>query len=243
MIDTERQHLSRALPGFTKGWASRRANRPESRPAADAAAAERNEAALVAKALRGDGPAFEALLRPYERRTYCIVLRIAGNPADAADAYQDAVLAAFENIGRFRQGAAFGTWLYRIAVNCALMRRRTATRHPLIPDEDVPQFNWMGMHAQPVHDWTESAGALAERAELRVSLTSALGTLPAIDRAIVWMKDAEGLSHEEIAAATSLSVLATRTRLHRARLRLRTRLTAHLDGSASGEEDNACCTR
>ncbi len=90
----------------------------------------------------------------------------------------------------------------------------------------MPQFNWMGWHAQPVHDWAESADAPADRAELRAALMNALGALPAIDRAIVWMKDAEGLAYEEIAALIGLSVLATRTRLHRAHLRLRARLSA-----------------
>lgn len=185
---------------------------------------ERNEAVLVARALSGNSSAFEELIRPYEGRVYQALLRITQNPADAADVYQEAVLTAFEKLNGFLGTAAFGTWLHRIAINCALMRRRSDARNPVVLEEDIPRFNWMGMHAQPVHNWAESAEALAQRAEMRSALNSALETLPELDRAIVWMKDAEGLSHEEIAAATGLTALAARTRLHRARLSLRAKL-------------------
>ncbi|MFQ5664801.1 MAG: RNA polymerase sigma factor [Candidatus Binatia bacterium] len=194
--------------------------------------ANRDEAALVARVLDGDSPAFEELIRPYEGRVYQVVLKILRNSADAADVYQEAMLSAFEKLASFRGTAAFGTWLHRIAVNCALMRRRSAARNPVTLEEDIPQFNWMGMHAQPGQDWTESAEAPARRAELRTALTRALEGLPEVDRAIVWLKDAEGATHEDIAAATGLSVAATRTRLHRARLWLR----AQLQRYAGGEE-------
>jgi RNA polymerase sigma-70 factor (ECF subfamily) len=192
---------------------------------------ERDEGALVARAVRGDVSAFEELIQPYAGRLYRTVLGIVGNPADAADAYQDATLAAFEKLAHFRGAAAFGTWWYRIAVNYALMRRRAAARSAVIAEEDLPRFNWMGMHAQPVHDWAESAEVPAYRAELRAALIRALDGLPALDRTIVWLKDAEGASHEEIAAATGLSVIAARTRLHRARQSLRTQLQRYVGGA------------
>lgn len=194
--------------------------------------AGRDEAVLVAKVRDGDSAAFEDLIRPYEGRIYRLVLRITRNPDDAADAYQEALVAAFEKLDGFRGNAAFGTWLHRIAVNCALMRRRAVSRNPVTLEEDLPHFNWMGMHARPVRDWTESAEAPAQRAELRAALARALDGLPDVDRAIVWMKDAEGLSHEEIAEATGMTVVAARTRLHRARLWLRAKLQAHA-GDAS----------
>jgi RNA polymerase sigma factor (sigma-70 family) len=194
--------------------------------------AGRDEAVLIAKVRDGDSTAFEDLIRPYEGRIYQLVLRITRNPDDAADVYQEALVAAFEKLDGFRGNAAFGTWLHRIAVNCALMRRRAAARNPVTLEEDLPRFNWMGMHARPVHDWTESAEGPAQRAELRTALTHALDGLPDVDRAIVWMKDAEGLSHEEIAAATGMTVVAARTRLHRARLWLRDKLQAHGGGAS-----------
>lgn len=184
----------------------------------------------MARVRAGDLSAFEALIRPYENRVYRAALRITRDPATAADVYQDALLAAFERLESFRGDAAFGSWLHRIAMNCALMRRRAPAHTRVVPEDDLPRFSWMGMHAQPVRDWAESAEAPAERAELRRALAAALDALPEVDRAIVWLKDAEGLAHEDIAAATGLSVSATRSRLHRARLALRTQLSRHAGG-------------
>ncbi|MCC7194668.1 MAG: sigma-70 family RNA polymerase sigma factor [Gemmatimonadaceae bacterium] len=188
------------------------------------------EAALVARVRAGDLSAFEALIRPYENRIYRAILRITRDPASAADVYQDALLTAFEKLASFRGDAAFGSWLQRIAMNGALMRRRAPAHHRVVSEDDLPRFNWMGMHARPVRDWAESAEAPAARAELRVALAAALDALPETDRAIVWLKDAEGLPHEDIAAATGLSVSATRSRLHRARLSLRAHLSRHAGG-------------
>jgi RNA polymerase sigma-70 factor (ECF subfamily) len=186
------------------------------------------EAELVARVRQGDLGAFEELLRPYERRVYRSILRITRDPTEAADVYQEALLAAFEKLERFRGDAAFGSWLYRIATNCALMRRRAPEHTRMIAEADLPKFNWMGMHARPVRDWAESAEAPARRAELRAALEAALDGLPELDRAIVWLKDAEGQSHEDIAAATGLTVPATRSRLHRARLCLRAQLAQYV---------------
>jgi len=185
------------------------------------------EAVLVARVRQGDLPAFEELIQPYERRVYRGILRITRDPTEAADVYQEALLAAFEKLDGFRGDAAFGSWLYRIAVNCAFMRRRAPAHTRVISEEDLPKFNWMGMHAQPVRDWAESAEAPVRRAELRAALQTALDTLPELDRAIVWLKDGEGQSHEDIAAATGLTVSATRSRLHRARLWLRAQLAPY----------------
>jgi RNA polymerase sigma-70 factor (ECF subfamily) len=191
---------------------------------------ERSEPTLVASVLAGNLDAFEELLQPYESRVYQVVLRILRNPDETADVYQEAVLTAFEKLADFRGTAAFGTWLHRIAVNCALMRRRSNRRSPIVQEADPPQFNWMGMHAQPVRDWAESPESAAQRTEMRRALLEALDTLPEVDRAIVWMKDAEGMTHDDIAAATGLSVAAARTRLHRARIGLRARLQHYWGG-------------
>ncbi|HWP67021.1 MAG TPA: sigma-70 family RNA polymerase sigma factor [Candidatus Limnocylindria bacterium] len=188
------------------------------------------EAALVARVRQGELSAFEELIRPYERRVYRGILRITRDPTEAADVYQETLLAAFEKFDAFRGEAAFGSWLHRIAVNCALMRHRARKHAPVVLEEDLPKFDWRGMHARPVEDWAESAEAPARRAQLRAALDAALDALPEVDRAIVWLKDAEGESHENIAAATGLTVSATRSRLHRARLLLRARLEKFAGG-------------
>ncbi len=190
--------------------------------------ADWDEGALIARVRSGELSAFEDLVGPYEGRIYQAVLRIVGNPADAADVYQNAMMAAFEKLDGFRGDAAFGTWLYQIAVNAALMHRRAAARNPIMAEEDLPQFTWMGEHARPIHDWAASAEDQVYRSELRRALAAALESLPDLERTIVWLKDVAGLSHSEIAAATESTVLAVRSRLHRARLRLREQLGRRL---------------
>jgi RNA polymerase sigma-70 factor (ECF subfamily) len=191
---------------------------------------EYDEAALIAAVRTGKSSAFEELIRPYEGRVYQTVLRITRNEADAADVYQNAIMMAFEKLDGFRGDAAFGTWLYQIAVNAALMHRRSTGRSPIVSEEDLPRFNWMGGYARPVQDWGESAEDQAQRSQLRKSLLEALEALPDADRTVVWLKDVLGLSHEEIAASTESTVLAVRSRLHRARLRLRERLAQRFGG-------------
>ena len=188
----------------------------------------RNEATLIALARAGDAAAFEELIRPRAGRLYQTLYRISGNHADAADAYQDAVLAAFEKIAEFRGDAQFSTWLFRIAVNFALMQRRANKRVVSLPMDDGPRFNWMGGFAEPARSFAPSCEDAAQRAELRGQLSDALNELPDLERTIVWLKDVEGLSHAEIAAATESTVLAVRSRLHRARLRLRELLSKRL---------------
>lgn len=194
------------------------------------AAVRRDEAELVAKVRSGDGAAFEDLVRPYDGRVYQTVLRIVQNSAEAADVYQETLLAAFEKLASFEAKSAFGTWLYRIAVNYALMHRRATARAPVVLEDDLPKFNWLGMHVRPVADFAESAEDPVQRSELRRALSDALALLPEVDRAVVWLKDAEGLSHEEIAVATGLTVSATRSRLHRSRIWLRGRLEGFVGG-------------
>lgn len=186
--------------------------------------ARADESFLIEKVRGGDPDAFEELIRPFEGRLYQTILRIVRKPEDAADIYQETVLAAFEKIDTFAGGSSFGTWLHRIGVNCALMRVRSASREPVISKDDLPQFNWLGMHRERVAGWADSPEVQAQREELRRMLSEALDELAAVDRAVVWLKDVEGLSHDDIAAATGLSVSATRSRLHRARLVLRGRL-------------------
>src|SRR6266853_1946914 len=160
--------------------------------------ASRDEVALIAAARAGDVGSFDTLVAPHEGRLYRVLLRMVGSDADAQDVLQESLFKAFEKIASFRAESAFGTWLHRIGVNQALMWLRKKGSDPM------------------------RVGAEARRVLLR-----ALSDLPEIDRAIVILKDSEGLSHEEIAEATGLSVVAARSRLHRARLVLRERLSEY----------------
>lgn len=156
---------------------------------------------------------FEALVRPYVGRMLRAIMRITRDPVDAADVQQEALLAAYEHRHRFRGQASFGTWLHRIAINCAIARRRRGARMELVGDG--------ALAARPGGESPEDP---LLRSEVRVLLQAALDDLPAVDRLIVWLKDVEDEAHEEIARRTGLTVGASRVRLHRARAALRSRL-------------------
>lgn len=176
----------------------------------------------------GDLSAFEALVGPHERRLYRLLVRMTADEAAAQDIYQESLIKAFEAFAGFRGQSAFGTWLHRIAVNQALMWLRKKGTDPLREPEELPQFDWMDAHAREIVDWSAPAEDGVLRAELGRLLNRALEEIPEIDRAIVILKDLDGLSHEEIAEATGLTVTAARTRLHRARLALRELLAKSL---------------
>lgn len=187
----------------------------------------RDERGLIAEAQSGDVASFEDLVAPYEGRLYGVLLRMLGTEADAEDILQETLFKAFEKIASFRSESAFGTWLHRIAVNQALMWLRKKGCDPLRVPDDPLRFNWMDAHARRIEDWSLSPESAALGAEAREVLSRALSELPEIDRAVVLLKDAEGLSHDEIAEATGLTTVAARSRLHRARLVLRERLSEY----------------
>jgi RNA polymerase sigma-70 factor, ECF subfamily len=187
----------------------------------------RAETALIAAARAGDVDSFEDLVSPYEGRLYRVVSRMLGNDADAQDVLQESLFKAFEKLATFRADSAFGTWLHRIAVNQALMWLRKKGTDPMRVPDDPLRFDWTAAHVQPIDDWSASPEGGVLRAEARRVLSRALSDLPEMDRAVVLLKDAEGLSHDEIAEATGLTVVAARSRLHRARLVLRERLSEY----------------
>jgi len=201
---------------------------------------DRAESALIAASRAGDVESFEALVSSYERRLYRVLSRMLGNEADAQDVLQDSLVKAFEKIATFRAESAFGTWLHRIAINQALMWLRKKSADPMRGVDDPMRFNWIDAHLQPIEEWSASMEGGLLRAEARQVLSRALADLPEIDRAVVLLKDADGLSHEDIAAATGLTVVAARSRLHRARLVLRERLSEYFrDGRQTSPADHA----
>jgi RNA polymerase sigma-70 factor, ECF subfamily len=178
------------------------------------------DANLVEALRRLEPGATEALIAVYGDRTYRLAMRVTGNRSDAEEAVQDAFWTVVQRIDTFRGDAAFGSWLYRITANCAYtkLRMRRARHHgsslddvSLMVDEDP----------RSTHDWSEQFEDPALQLELRRVLTAALDTLPDDYRAIVVLRDVEGLSPQTISQITGLSVAAVKTRTHRARLRLR----------------------
>jgi RNA polymerase sigma-70 factor, ECF subfamily len=181
---------------------------------------------LLGRAQAGSVAAFEELVEAHRDRVYGLAVRMLSSPEDAAEVTQDAFLAAYRHLGEFRGEAQFGSWVYRIAANEALMklRHRKVVSQVEAPmeSEEGPEFNDRGSLTSEVTPW---AGRGAEDevldAELRRAIEQASAGLAPEYREVFVLRDLEGLSYEEIAELTRSSVPAIKSRLHRARLSLR----------------------
>src|SRR6266568_2076455 len=182
------------------------------------------ESILVEAARGGDISAFESLVRRYDRNVFRIAQHITQNREDAEDVVQDAFLKAYQNLGQFQGQSKFYTWLVRIAVNEALMRlRRRRPERMVSIDEDVKTED--DSIPREIADWSPNPEQLYNQGELKEILQKTIQGLPESFRTVFILRDVEGLSTEETADALGLSVPAVKSRLLRARLQLRERLT------------------
>ena len=168
---------------------------------------------LVERSRHGDRAAFGELVRLHQHEVYTLAVRLVGDRTLAADVTQEALVRAWRAISRFRGDSSFSTWLYRVTANVAWTLKGRAARQATY---DLDQ-----MIRQPHADSSGDPEIAGERAELRANLKGALSRLPDHQRAIVVLKDVYGWSHREIADSMSISVTASKVRLHRAHLRLR----------------------
>jgi RNA polymerase sigma-70 factor (ECF subfamily) len=177
---------------------------------------------LLRRAQRGDMAAFEALVARHQNRVFGMAARMLRSDDDAAEVVQEAFLAAYKHLPEFRGESAFGSWVYRIAANYALMRLRHRRVTAQVEEpEGSPTFNERGSLIDDVADWSRDAEAQTLDAELRKAIDDAAQRLPEEYRQVFLLRDVEGLSYEEIAQAVGDSVPAIKSRLHRARLALR----------------------
>ena len=183
-----------------------------------------DELTLVHAAKAGDISAFEELVRRYDRNVFRIAQHITQNREDAEDVVQDAFLKAYQNLGNFQEQSKFYTWLVRIAVNEALMRlRRRRPERMVSLDEDIKTEE--DSMPREVADWAPNPEQLYTQGELKDILGKTIQGLPPSFRTVFVLRDVEGLSTEETAEALDLSIPAVKSRLLRARLQLRERLS------------------
>jgi RNA polymerase sigma-70 factor, ECF subfamily len=183
-----------------------------------------DEMVLVQAAKAGDVGAFEQLVKRYDRNIFRIAQHITQNREDAEDVTQDAFLKAYQNLRSFQEQSKFYTWLVRIAVNEALMKlRRRRTAKTVSLDEEVQTED--DSVPRDVADWSPNPEQLYDQGELKEILQRTIQGLPASFRTVFVLRDVEGLSTEETAEALDLSVPAVKSRLLRARLQLRDRLS------------------
>jgi RNA polymerase sigma-70 factor, ECF subfamily len=184
-----------------------------------------DEPVLVAAAKAGDISAFETLVGRYERKIFRLTQNITQNREDAEDAMQEAFLKAFQHLGEFQGNSRFYTWLVRIAVNQALMKLRKRRPNVVSLDEEVDTGE--DMLPREVEDWGPSPEERFEQTELSGILSKVIGELDPSFRVVFQLRDIEELSTEETAEALGLSVPAVKSRLLRARLKLRQRLNQY----------------
>ena len=178
-----------------------------------------DDQSLVAACRAGQTEAFGVLVRRYQDRLYPTMLRLTGSADDALDLLQDAFLRAFEKLDGFHGESSFYTWVYRIAVNLALSgRRKRRTVRVVGLDRGEATLDPPGDPA--VTDPTRPI----ERRERDALIQAALSALADDHRAVVVLKEYDGLRYDEIAAILDVPVGTVRSRLHRARLELRDRL-------------------
>src|SRR5213079_1065537 len=193
-----------------------------------------DELALVQAAKGGDVGSFEELVKRYDRNVFRIAQHITQNREDAEDVVQDAFLKAYSNLEQFQGQSKFYTWLVRIAVNEALMKlRRRRPERTVSLDEDIKTED--DSLPREIADWSPNPEQQYTQAELREILSKTIQGLPPGFRTVFVLRDVEGLSTEETAAALELSVPAVKSRLLRARLQLRERLTRYFQRREPGD--------
>ncbi len=184
-----------------------------------------DEPALVASAKAGDTSAFEELVSRYERKIFRLAQNITGNREDAEDTTQEAFLKSYAHLQEFQGDSRFYTWLVRITVNEALMRLRK--RRPNQVSLDEPVESEEDFMPRELEDWGPSPEQRYAQTELQGILSEVIEKLDPAFRVVFILRDVEELSSEETAALLGLSVPAVKSRLLRARLKLRQKLNRY----------------
>ena len=180
-----------------------------------------NEKELIARLQARDEAAFEELIRQYEKKVYSLCARMCGNAEDAEEAAQDAFLALWRGIDRFRQESSLSTWIYRLASNACidLMRRKKKGAGSVSLDDEELFVDAVDPAPQPHEE--------AERRETQRLLQEGLLSLPAEYRSILLLREIEGLSYSEISAALDLELGTVKSRISRGRTLLRNFLSVN----------------
>lgn len=189
-----------------------------------------NEETIIERAMDGDVDAFNQLVLAYQQLAYNVAYRILGNEDRAMDATQEAFLRGFRALHQFR-GGSFKAWMLRIVTNCSYDQLRIRQRRPSTPIDDLLEDD---EHSTLVEDPAEGPEDRVERLEMGGAIQRALGTLPEEQRTVLVLCDIEGLSYEEIAEVTLVSLGTVKSRLSRARAKMRDYLLAHREQLPDG---------
>ncbi|HVS89184.1 MAG TPA: sigma-70 family RNA polymerase sigma factor [Candidatus Acidoferrum sp.] len=210
-----------------------------------AVATQWSEEELIRAGQQGDRQAVETLFRRYQRQLFQTALRVLGNAEDAEDALQDGLLLAFRNLRRFEGRSQFSTWLTRIVINAALMRRRSAKARPAISLDETPREEEL-----PASERFADKGPNPEQVfagtELREMISANLDELSPLLRTAFLLREVEGYSTGEAAKKLGVTENTLKARLWRARHQLAERLGRRLRRmkddmtGTNGMGDEAC---
>ncbi len=189
---------------------------------------------LVKKSQEGDSLSFEELVKRYEKKIYNLAYRIMGNKEDANDILQETFLEAFRKLSSFEGKSKFSTWLYRIAVNLCLMKKRREKKIDEVPlDMPILTKEEDEIKGELRDDWSKNPLATLENKEVRKKLSKAIDSLPEEYRTVILLRGVNGLSNEEVAKMLKISLPAVKSRLHRARLFVRDQLSQYFKGEGA----------
>lgn len=186
-------------------------------------AAEPTDEILAARAAAGDDRAFEAIVARYEGRVFRLACRLTSE-SDAPDVLQETFLQIYRHLPGFRGDSQFGTWVYRIATNAALMLRRARARRPAESlDAYLPRFDADGVHVETPAELQAASRAdeLLDRQVLAERARAVIARLPDLYRDAFVLRDLEEMTTAEVAEVLKIEPAAVRQRVHRARLMLR----------------------
>lgn len=178
---------------------------------------------LVRRCKEGDRQAFRELVERYQRKTVAIALGMLHDREDALEVSQEAFAKVFTNIQQFKEEASFYTWLYRIVVNLAIDRQRQKNRQPLLLEDDQGEGDSGGIRATPAATSVDPYEQVKDK-ELGDRIRAAIAELTPAHKAVILLREVEGLSYEEISEILQCSRGTVMSRLHYARKRLQSLL-------------------
>jgi len=198
--------------------------------------ADASDLSLVRRVQRGDKGAFDALVLKYQHKLVKLVMRYVRNPAEAEDIAQEAFIKAYRALPQFRGDSTFYTWLYRIAINTAknavVSRDRSPVEYDLDRNNNDESYDMQGRMKD-----SETPEGLVLTDEIRSTVNAAIDALPEDLRTAIVLRELEGLSYEEIAAAMDCPVGTVRSRIFRAREAIDRRLREVFEGGLGRAEE------
>ncbi len=180
-----------------------------------------------------DALAIDDFVNRYSKPLFGVILNYLKDPADAEEVLQETLLKVVRKIGTFREESHLWPWMKRIAINNCIMwlrKHRTVRAREVQMEDELPQFNPDGYHKTLINDWPVDPEKVALNSELSQRLYDAIQSLPYEYRVPLVLRDVEGYSIREIATLLDLKEATTKTRIHRARLFVREKLSTYFEG-------------